>query len=61
MQFLREKGVPFEEKDVAANPASMEELLKRTNGVRATPVIVVGDKVLRGFDQAKLSAALGLG
>ena len=60
MHFLHDKGVPFEEKDVVADPKYMEELLARTGGVRGTPVIVVGDEVLRGFDRGKLTRLLGL-
>jgi len=60
MQFLQDKGVPFEEKDVVADPKHMEDLLSRTGGVRGTPVIVVGEEVLRGFDRGKLTRLLGL-
>lgn len=61
MEFLKAKGVPFEEKDIVAEPRYMEELLARTGGVRGTPVIVVGEQVLRGFDRGKLSRLLELG
>lgn len=60
MAFLTDKGVPFEAKDIAENPAYMEELLERTGGVRGTPVIVIGDDVYRGFDRGKIERALGL-
>lgn len=60
MEFLKAKGVPFEGKDVVADPKNMEELLKHTDGVRGTPVIVVGTEVLRGFDRGKLSRLLGV-
>lgn len=38
----------------------MDELLEWTGGLRGTPVIVVGDEVIRGFDRGRLSRALGL-
>lgn len=60
MAFLQDKGVPFEEKDIAADPAYVEELLAHTGGVRGTPVIVIGDDVYRGFDRGKIERALGL-
>ena len=60
MEFLRAKGVPFTGKDVVADRGAMEELLARTGGVRGTPVIIVGDEVVRGFDRGKLSRLLGL-
>jgi glutaredoxin 3 len=36
-----------------------EELVRRT-GQMTVPVIVVGDKVVLGFDRARLSALLGI-
>lgn len=61
MEFLRAKGVPFQERDIVAEPGYIEELLARTEGVRGTPVIIVGDEVIRGFDRGRLSRLLGLG
>ena len=61
MSFLEDKGFPFVEKDVAANPQYMEELLNWTHGVRGTPVIVIDGEVFRGFDRGKITRALGLG
>lgn len=61
MEFLKAKGIPFDEKDVVAAPSHMEELLRHTGGVRGTPVIMVGDQVIRGFDRGRLSRLLGLG
>lgn len=60
MQFLQDKGVAFQEKDIVADPRYMEELLACTDGVRGTPVIVVGAEVMRGFDRGKLSRLLGV-
>ena len=60
MEFLRAKGVALQERDVVADPSAMEELLRRTGGVRGTPVIVVGNEVIRGFDRGRLSRLLGL-
>ena len=58
MAFLRDKGVDFEEKDVASNPQYLEELLAHTAGVRGTPVIVIDGEVFRGFDRGKIERAL---
>ncbi len=60
MEFLAAKGIAFQERDVLAEPRNMEELLARTGGVRGTPVIVVGDHFVRGFDRGKLSRLLGV-
>lgn len=64
MAFLRERQVPFTEKDVTADAGAMRELLRRTGGVRATPVVVIGERVIQGFDRAQMTQALqgaGLG
>ena len=47
-EFLREKGIPYEERDVTAGPGAMEEL-KRLAGRFITPTLVIGDEVLIGF------------
>ncbi|MDI3299688.1 MAG: glutaredoxin family protein [Bacillota bacterium] len=57
--FLADHGVAFEERDVS-RPAVMEELLSRTGGVRGTPVVVIGDEVIRGFDRGRITRLLGL-
>lgn len=60
MRFLADKGIPYVEKNVSEDPAHMEELLKLTDGVRGTPVIVIGDEVIRGFDRGKMARLLGV-
>ncbi|MCL5967357.1 MAG: glutaredoxin family protein [Firmicutes bacterium] len=60
MTFLQDHKVPFDAKDVVAHPEYMEELLARTGGVRGTPVIVIDDKVYRGFDRGLIARALDL-
>lgn len=40
--------MPFEERDVVANPKYMEEL-RKLMGRFITPTIVIGDEVLLGF------------
>jgi hypothetical protein len=46
---------------VSADEAAMQELLTWTEGRTGTPVIVVDDTVIRGFDRGRLSRLLGLG
>ncbi len=58
-RFLHDRGVTFRERDVT-NPGYMEELLAHTGGVRGTPVIVIGQQVLRGFDRGRLMRLLGI-
>jgi glutaredoxin 3 len=51
--YLTERGVPFTERDVAADPAAVAELVART-GQRGVPVILYDGQVVVGFDRAGL-------
>lgn len=42
------RGVAFEERDVTANPAWLEEM-ERVSGQRLVPTIVEGERVTVGF------------
>ena len=57
-EFLSQKGVSFEEKDVLADDEAMAELTAL--GVIATPVTVIDGEVVVGFDRKKLESLLGL-
>ncbi|MBK4214769.1 glutaredoxin 3 [Paracoccus caeni] len=48
--LLREKGVTFEEIDVAAQPERRAEMTKRANGGRTVPQIFIGDIHVGGSD-----------
>lgn len=58
-QFLRQRGVPFVEKDIEKDSAAQAEMLTkaRAKGVAPTgvPVIDFRGELLLGFDQARLS------
>jgi len=56
--FLSHEGVPFREIDVREDRAGLEQLLEW--GFRATPVTVIGEERIQGFDPRQLRAALGL-
>ncbi len=58
-EFLSQKGVTFEERDVSKDEAALDELQKR--GLMTTPVTLIDGEAVVGFDQKKLSALLGLG
>lgn len=63
-QFLTEKGVKFEDVDVAGNQAKAEEMIKKS-GQMGVPVTVISDDqgkedIIVGFDQARLSKLLGI-
>ncbi len=55
-EFLSQRGVDFEEKDVITSEAAMEELVKI--GVMTTPVTVIDGEVVVGFDQKRLEELL---
>lgn len=55
--YLARRGVRFTERNVADDPAAMQELLAR--GSLMTPTIVIDDEhVVIGFDPARLDALL---
>ena len=54
--FLQVHEVPFEYKDVQADPVALRELMELNS--RSTPTIVVGDEVMIGFDPDRLETLL---
>jgi glutaredoxin 3 len=57
-EFLSQHGIVFEERDVSTDEAALEELQRR--GVMTTPVTLIDDQVVVGFDRAKLAKLLGI-
>lgn len=55
-EYLSQKGVQFQEKDVVQDPSAFADL--RELGYMATPVTVINGLVVVGFDIAKIDAAL---
>lgn len=55
-EYLSQKGVAFQEKDVAQDPGALAELKKL--GYMTTPVIVIDGSVIVGFDDKKIDQAL---
>jgi glutaredoxin-like YruB-family protein len=55
--FFTSREIPFEYKDVAADPQALDELLKLNS--RSTPTIVVDNEVMIGFDLDRLEQLLG--
>jgi len=58
-EYLREKGLAFEEINVAANREALQELLAKT-GRMAVPVLELDGTLIRGYNVAKLEEALKL-
>ena len=57
-EFLRLRGKEFVERNVSVDMQGRKELLEL--GFDATPVTVIGDSVVEGFDVDKIDAALAL-
>jgi Glutaredoxin and related proteins len=55
--YLKKKGVTFEDLDVTADRAALDEMIK-VHKVRVTPLLLVGDKKIIGFDPVEVDKAL---
>ena len=58
-EFLRSRGVPFEDRDVSTDAAAFDDLSKL--GYMTTPVLQINGDTMVGFDQAKIERLLGVG
>ncbi|HEY3446798.1 MAG TPA: glutaredoxin family protein [Myxococcales bacterium] len=57
--FLKSLGVTVEERDIEKDPKANAELVKIAGEDAGIPVTVIGKKVIGGFDEAALRAAVG--
>ena len=57
-EFLSQHGITFEERDVSRDEAALDGLQKR--GLMTTPVTLIDDEAVVGFDRAKLAKLLGI-
>jgi glutaredoxin len=55
--FFTSREIPFEYKDVVADPQALQELMELNS--RSTPTIVVDNEVMIGFDLDRLEQLLG--
>jgi glutaredoxin 3 len=56
-QYLTQRGIPFTEYDVAADPRAAQEMV-RLSGQRGVPVIVIDGQVVVGFDRLRVDLLL---
>lgn len=56
-RFLKQRGIPFRERDVSRDPAAIQEMI-RLSGQRGVPVTVVNGEVIRGFNRGKFEQVL---
>jgi glutaredoxin-like YruB-family protein len=55
--YLKKKGVNFEDMDVTSNREAMDEMIK-VHKVRVTPLLLAGDKKIIGFDPVEIDKVL---
>ena len=55
-EYLSQKNIQFEDKDVTKDALALEELKKL--GYMTTPVLLIGTSVILGFDNTKIDIAL---
>ncbi len=59
-EFFKANNVAYSERDVSADAAARDEMIKKS-GQMGVPVIDVDGQLVIGFDQEKLSGLLGVG
>jgi len=57
--FFKDKNITYTEFDVASDVEKRQEMIEKS-GQMGVPVIFVGDQMMVGFDEAKLSGLLGI-
>jgi glutaredoxin len=55
-EYLSQRKIDFEDRDITKDPSAISELQKL--GFMTSPVTVIGDNVIVGFDVPKLDEAL---
>lgn len=58
-EYLKEHAVPYTEYDVAHDLGKRQEMIQKS-GQMGVPVIFIGDELIVGFDQDRISSALGI-
>jgi glutaredoxin 3 len=54
--YLRQQGIPFEEKDINQDLAARQEFERR--GLRGVPSFLIGNEVVAGLDRQKIQSLL---
>lgn len=58
-QYLDQKDIAYEDKNVEEDKAAYEELMGKIGGnFRGVPVIDINGEIILGFDRPKIDAAL---
>jgi glutaredoxin 3 len=56
-EFLSQRGIGFEERDVSQNPSYAQELVRST-GQMGVPVTIINGQIVVGFDRSRLEQLL---
>lgn len=56
-QYLSQKGIPYTDYNVAAQPDKADEMLRKS-GQMGVPVLDVNGRVIVGFNQGEIEKAL---
>ena len=52
-RLLNKKNIPFKEINIALEEGKMEEMLKKSNGMKTIPQIFIEDKHIGGYDELR--------
>ena len=52
-RLLNKKNIPFKEINIALEENKMEEMLKKSNGMKTIPQIFIEDKHIGGYDELR--------
>lgn len=58
MDYLKEKNVEFEAKDISKDPEARKFLMSQK--IMGVPAIYIDDELVMGFDKQKIDSLLGL-
>ena len=58
-QFLDDNNIGYEDVDVSSDPASADEMVKKS-GHMGVPVLDIEGEIVIGFDKDRIKTALGL-
>ena len=57
--YLRQQNIKFKDVDVSRDQAAARDMVKRS-GQQGVPQILIGSKIIVGFDRPKIDKLLGL-
>lgn len=58
-EFLKEKGIEFEDVNVGQDAQAREEMINKS-GQMGVPVVDIDGEIIVGFDKGKISKLLGI-